>query len=40
MRIRELDIKDAPLMYSWMHDDNVVDYLLWRNVCLVLLPTF
>lgn len=27
MRIRELDIKDAPLMYSWMQDDNVVSYL-------------
>lgn len=27
MRIRKLDIKDAPLMLEWMHDDDVVRYL-------------
>ena len=27
MRLRPLEIKDAPLMLEWMHDDSVVHYL-------------
>lgn len=27
MRLRKLEIKDAPLMLEWMHDRNVVEYL-------------
>ena len=27
MRLRELELKDAPLMLEWMHDDSVVKYL-------------
>ena len=26
MNIRKLDIKDAPLMLEWMHDENVVEF--------------
>jgi len=27
MRLRKLDLKDAPLMLEWMHDEDVVCYL-------------
>lgn len=27
MRLRKLEIKDAPLMLEWMHDNRVVEYL-------------
>lgn len=27
MNIRRLELKDAPLMLAWMHDDNVTKYL-------------
>lgn len=27
MRLRELNLKDAPLMYEWMHDVSVTEYL-------------
>lgn len=27
MRLRELELKDAPLMLEWMHDENVVENL-------------
>lgn len=27
MRLRDLELKDAPLMLEWMHDDDVVKYL-------------
>ena len=27
MKLRELEMKDAPFMYEWLHDQNVVEYL-------------
>ena len=27
MRLRDLELKDAPLMLEWMHDENVVGKL-------------
>ena len=27
MRLRDLELKDAPLMLEWMHDENVVEKL-------------
>lgn len=27
MRLRRLELKDAPLMLEWMHDSNVVEWL-------------
>lgn len=27
MRLRKLELKDAPLMLEWMHDKNVIEYL-------------
>lgn len=27
MKLRKLEIKDAPLMLEWMHDENVIEYM-------------
>lgn len=27
MRLRDLELKDAPFMLEWMHDENVVEKL-------------
>ena len=27
MRLRELELKDAPLMLEWMHDKSIVEKL-------------
>ena len=28
MKLRKLELKDAPYMLEWMHDDNVVKYMM------------
>ena len=48
MKLRKLELKDAPLMLEWMHDETVVEDLhtdfasktiiILRRVLIMLLP--
>ena len=37
MKLRDLEVKDAPLMLEWMHDESVTEYLHgdYRRSCII-----